>query len=201
MNKKTKTRDYHAKLVIYNLSNNEKEMPLKEIKRLKKWLEGVIRDIDNIHLQEYAKVATWRLMKKETNMNNEEEKLDCPKCHSTQHSAKNCITREEFKGTNEEFNKLYKVQPQISNEWEDSYPLNTFTGETKAELISLISQVESKAIERTKGEIIKIIGEKIVQPEGTFFIMNPVEEFIWHENNGRNSEKTRILQALSSNKK
>ena len=40
----------------------------------------------------------------------EKEELKCPRCGSSQHSAETCISRQEFKGTNEEFNKLYAVK-------------------------------------------------------------------------------------------
>jgi hypothetical protein len=36
---------------------------------------------------------------------------------------------------------------EVSEEWENQYPLNTFTGETKKELISFIRSVRNQALE------------------------------------------------------
>ena len=157
---------------------------------------------------------------KETNMNNEEKKCECEDSKTTGRCPcdvchGNRFIRHPLAVYNKEWTSCPKCQPlssqpQVSNEWEESFKKEweaTGLGDIEIGDInifdffrSFISQVESKAIERTKGEFRKIIGEQIVQPESTFK-MNPVDEFIWHENNGRNSEKTRILQALSSNKK
>ena len=59
MKKTTQKRDYHAKLVIYDLPT----MKSVTYRRLVDWLEAKVKEMKKAKVGEYSKLFTARLMK------------------------------------------------------------------------------------------------------------------------------------------